>query len=102
MEMEHPPQEVVVVAVRLLHVGGDEAVELLLVEEVLLLHADVEVWVQVLVVVGRRWCRCCSRSTDPWPHSSHRSHQRGIYIEEYPSPDRMRLRCRRSSGCRGS
>ena len=46
------------VAVGLLHVGGDEAVELLLVEEVLLLveevlllHADVEVWVQVLVVV---------------------------------------------------
>ena len=39
------------VVVGLLHVGGDEVVELLLVEEVLLLPADVEVWVQVLVVV---------------------------------------------------
>ena len=47
--MEHPPQELMVVG--LLHVGGDEVVELLLVEEVLLLPADVEVWVQVLVVV---------------------------------------------------
>ena len=35
----------------LLHVGGDGVVELLLVEEVLQLHADVEVWVQVLAVV---------------------------------------------------
>ena len=51
MEVVHPPQEVVVVAVGLLHVGGDKVVELLLVEEVLLLPADVEVWVQDLVVV---------------------------------------------------
>ena len=33
------------------HVDGDEVVELLLVEEVLQLPVDVEVWVQVLVVV---------------------------------------------------
>ena len=39
------------VVVGLLHVGGDAVVELLLGEEVLLLPADVEVWVQVLVVV---------------------------------------------------
>ena len=35
----------------LLHVDGDEVVEPLLVEEVLRLPVDVEVWVQVLVVV---------------------------------------------------
>ena len=44
-------QLVVVVVGLLLHVGGDEVVELLLVEEVLRLPVDVEVWVQVLVVV---------------------------------------------------
>ena len=43
---------VVVVVVGLLpHVDGDEVVELLLVEEVLRLPVDVEVWVQVLLVV---------------------------------------------------
>ena len=48
--MEHPPQVVVVVG--LLHVGDDEVVELLLVEEgEVPLPADVEVWVQVQVVV---------------------------------------------------
>ena len=41
----------VVVVGLLLHVDGAEVVELLLVEEVLQLPADVEVWVQVLVVV---------------------------------------------------
>ena len=42
---------VVVVVGLLLHVGGNEVVQLLLVEEVLQLHADVEVWVQVLALV---------------------------------------------------
>ena len=87
--------------VGLLHVGGDEVVELLLVEEVLQLPADVEVWVQVLAVVVEVVQALC-RSTDPWPHMSHRSHQRGIHIKGDPSPDRMRLRRRRSRGCRGS
>ena len=49
--MDALQEVVVVVVVGLLHVGGDEVVELLLVEEVLQLPADVEVWVQVLVVV---------------------------------------------------
>ena len=44
-------KEGVVVVMGLLHVGGDEVVELPLVEEVLQLPADVEVWVQVLAVV---------------------------------------------------
>ena len=43
--------QVVVVVGLLLHVDGDEVVELLLVEEVLQLPVDAEVWVQVLVVV---------------------------------------------------
>ena len=45
-------QVVVVVVGLLLHVDDDEVVELLLVEEVLQLPVDVEVWVQVLVVVA--------------------------------------------------
>ena len=48
--MERDAQQVVVVGL-LPHVDGDEVVELLLVEEVLQLPVDVEVWVQVLVVV---------------------------------------------------
>ena len=93
---------VVAVVGLLLHVGGNEVVELLLVEEVLQLPADIEVWVQVLVVAEEVVRMLLPEHELVALHEPQRApawdpHKKGSISGQYEAAAQMKLRVQRKS-----